>query len=98
VCFCNFWCQPGKLHTVAESSFWSHFLEASFDDMLPTAKVDARTMKFYFRELFLVVPFFCKSRNFCEDSDKMAVPTQNGSLTRDIPRIGMLVGLLLLFC
>ncbi len=41
---------------------------------------------------------FCKLRNFWEDSDGRAVPTQNGSLTRDIPSIGTLVGLLFLLC
>ena len=40
--------------------------------------------------------FFCESRNFWADSDGTDVPTQNGSLTRDIPSFGMLVCLLLL--
>jgi hypothetical protein len=43
---------------MAESSLQSRFLEASFEDMLPTAYVDPRATKLYLRELFLVVPFF----------------------------------------
>jgi hypothetical protein len=43
---------------VAELSLWSHFLEASFEDMFPVSYVDARTTKFYFCELFPAVPFF----------------------------------------
>ena len=43
-------------------------------------------------------PNFRESRNFCKDSNGAAVPTQNDSLTRDIPSVGMLVGLLLVLC
>jgi hypothetical protein len=43
---------------MAKLALRSRFLEAFFEDMLPTAYVDAHTMKFYFHELFLVVPFF----------------------------------------
>ncbi len=48
-----------------------------------------------FLRIFTCNPNLCKLRNFWEDSDGMAVPTQNGSLTRDIPSVGTLVGLLL---
>jgi hypothetical protein len=47
-----------QIACMAESSLWSRFLEVSFEDMLPTAYVDARTTKFYFHGLFLAVPFF----------------------------------------
>jgi hypothetical protein len=49
---------------VAESSLWSRFLEASLEDMLPTFYVDACTTKFYFQELFLVVPFFANQETY----------------------------------
>jgi hypothetical protein len=41
---------------MAESSLWSRFLEASFEDMLPTLYVDARTTTTKNCDLFLVVP------------------------------------------
>jgi hypothetical protein len=52
---------------VAESSLWSSFLEASFEDMLLTAYKEARTTRFYFHELFLAVPFFANQ----ETSEKI---------------------------
>jgi hypothetical protein len=65
--------------------------------MLPTAYKDACTTKFKFHELFLAV-LFLRIEKLLRDSDGMDVPTQNKSLTRDIPSFGMLVGLLLLLC
>jgi hypothetical protein len=47
-----------RITCVAESSLWTHCLEASVEDMLLTAYIEARTTKFYFCKLFLVVPFF----------------------------------------
>jgi hypothetical protein len=35
-----------QIASVAESSLWTCFLEASIEDMLPTAYVDACTIKF----------------------------------------------------
>ncbi len=56
----------------------------------------------YNKILFLQVvscgPNFGESRNIWDDSDGTAVPTGNGCLTRDIPSVGTLVGLLLLLC
>ncbi len=40
-----------QIPCVAESSLWTHFLEAFVEDMLTTAYVDAY-------KLFLAVPFF----------------------------------------
>jgi hypothetical protein len=52
--YCNY---PAFLTTmqiacVAKSSLWTCFVEASIEDMLPTAYVDACTTKFYFRKFF----------------------------------------------
>ncbi len=47
-----------QIACVAESSLQTHFLEASNEDMLPKAYVDACTTKIYFCEFFLVVPIF----------------------------------------
>jgi hypothetical protein len=55
---------------MAELSLWTHFLEVSVEDILPTAYVGARTTKFYFRKYFLVVPIFANQ----EISDK--IPTE----------------------
>jgi hypothetical protein len=60
------------------------------------ANVDACTKKKFMS--FFCGPNLCESRNFWEDSNGTAVPTRNGSLTRDIPSVGTLVGLLLLLC
>jgi hypothetical protein len=43
---------------MAELSIWTRFLEASVEDVLLTLYIDAHTEKFYFCELFLVVPIF----------------------------------------
>jgi hypothetical protein len=47
-----------QIGCMADPSLWSPILESSFEDMFPTAHVDACTTKFYFRKLFLAVPFF----------------------------------------
>jgi hypothetical protein len=47
-----------QIASVAESSLWACFLEASVEDMLPMAYADAHTTKLYFREFFLAVPIF----------------------------------------
>jgi hypothetical protein len=49
---------------MAESSLWTHFLEASVEDMLLTAYVDARTTKFYFLKFFLAAPIFASRETF----------------------------------
>ncbi len=54
----------------AELSLWTRFLEASVEDMLPMEYIDARTTKFYFCELFFVVPIFASR----ETSEK--IPTE----------------------
>ncbi len=54
-----------RIACIAESSLWTCFLEASIDDMLPTACVDACTAKFNLREFFLAVPIFASQEN-CE--------------------------------
>jgi hypothetical protein len=41
---------------VAELSLWTRIVEASVEDMLLTAHVDACTTKFYFFELFCMDP------------------------------------------
>ncbi len=63
--------------------------------MFPTAYVDACKTKFYFCQLFLVVPFLACQKIIWERLGKTAVPTKKGSLGKDIPSIGTLVGLLL---
>ncbi len=63
---------------MAESSLWTCFLEASVEDMLPTAYVDAHTTKFYFREFFLVAPIFASRETFEKQNNGMDVPMQNG--------------------
>jgi hypothetical protein len=55
---------------MAELSLWTRFLEASVEDMLPMAYVDACTTKFYFCEFFLPVPIFVSQ----ETSEK--IPTE----------------------
>jgi hypothetical protein len=55
---------------MAELSLWTHFLEASVEDMLLMAYVDAHTRKFYFHEFFLAVPIFASQ----EASEK--IPTE----------------------
>ncbi len=82
---------------MAELYLLTCFLEVSVENVLPTAYVDACTTKFYFCKLFLAVPI-CASRETSEKTDRMADPTCNVSLTRDIPSSGTLVGLLLLLC
>jgi hypothetical protein len=42
---------------VAELFLRSRFLEATFEDMLPTAHIDASTTQKYFCKFFLAVPF-----------------------------------------
>ncbi len=54
--------------------------------MLPMAYIEA-VQKKLFLQVVSCGPFYCVSRNFWEDSDGMAVPLQNGNLTRDIPNI-----------
>jgi hypothetical protein len=49
---------------MGELSLWTRFLEASIEDMLPTAYLDARTMKFYFYEFFLAAPIFTSRETF----------------------------------
>ncbi len=66
--------------------------------MLPTAYVDACTTKFLFLRVFSCGPNLCKLRNYWEVSNGTDVPMQNGSLTRDIPSVEMLVDLLFLLC
>ncbi len=84
-----------QIACVAESSLWTLFLEASVEDMLPTAYVDAHTTTFYFFKLFLVVPLSCVKkllrrirRNGCSFAKQC--------LGRDTLTFGTLVGLLLL--
>jgi hypothetical protein len=47
-----------RIVSMAESSLWFIFLEASAEDMLLAAYVDAHTTKFYFHNFFLAVPMF----------------------------------------
>jgi hypothetical protein len=47
-----------RIACVAELSLWTRSLEASVEDMLPMAYVDARTTKFYFCKFFLAAPIF----------------------------------------
>jgi hypothetical protein len=70
---------------VAALFLWSCFLEASFEDMVPTSNVDARTTKFYFYELFLVVPFFVN-----RDASEKILTEDLFLHTRDI--VGMYIG------
>jgi hypothetical protein len=86
-----------RIASIAESSLWTRFLEAFVEDMLLMAYVDAHTTKFNFRKFFLAAPIIFASRVTFEKLPT-DVPTQNGSLTRDIPSVRMLVGLLLLLC
>jgi hypothetical protein len=62
------------------------------------AYVDACKTKFYFCKLFLMVPIFASQ----ETSEKIPMQQlflqKKCSLTRDIPSVGTLVGLLLLLC
>jgi hypothetical protein len=53
-----------QIACVAELSLWTRFLEASVEDMHPTAYLDACTTKFYFREFFLLVPMFASQETF----------------------------------
>jgi hypothetical protein len=53
-----------QIGCVAESSLWTCFLEASVEDMLLTAYVDARTTKIYFCEFFLAAPIFASRETF----------------------------------
>ncbi len=43
---------------MAESSLWTCFLEASIEDILPVAYVDACTTKLNFCKFFLAIPIF----------------------------------------
>ena len=83
---------------MAKSSLWSSFLEGSVEDMLPTAYVDAQTTKFYFCKFFLAAPIFACQETSEKILAERLLLTRNGSLMRDIPSVGMLVGLLRLFC
>jgi hypothetical protein len=53
-----------QIACMAELSLWTHSLEASVEDMLPTAYVDACTTKFYFHEFFLAAPIFASRETF----------------------------------
>ncbi len=53
-----------QIAQVAESSLWTRFLEASIEDMLSMAYVDARTTKFYFRKFFLAASIFASRETF----------------------------------
>ncbi len=53
-----------QIACMVESSLWTRFLEASVEDMLPTAYADARTTKFYSCEFFLVAPIFASRETF----------------------------------
>jgi hypothetical protein len=59
-----------QIACMAESSFWTCFLEASVEDMLPTLYIDAGITKFYFCKLFLAIPIFASQ----ETSEK--IPTE----------------------
>ncbi len=45
-------------------SLWTRSLEASVEDMLPTAYVDAHATKFYFCKFFLAAPIFASRETF----------------------------------
>jgi hypothetical protein len=47
-----------QIVSVAELSLWTRFLEVSIEDIHLMVYVDALTTKFYFCELFLMVPIF----------------------------------------
>jgi hypothetical protein len=53
-----------RIACASESSLWTGFLEASVEDMLPTAYVDAGTTKFYFCKFFLAAPIFASQETF----------------------------------
>jgi hypothetical protein len=53
-----------RIACVAELFLWTHFLEASVEDMLPKAYVDAGTTKFYFCKFFLAAPIFVSRETF----------------------------------
>jgi hypothetical protein len=53
---------------VAVLSICTHFLEASIEDMLPMAYVEAHTTKFYFCKLLLTVSFLACQETFEKDT------------------------------
>jgi hypothetical protein len=53
-----------QIASVVELSLWTRFLEASVEDMLPMAYVDARTTKLYFHEIFPMAPIFASRETF----------------------------------
>ena len=64
--YCNYlgFLATMQIASAVESSLWTHFLEASVEDMLPTAYVDPCTKKFYFRKFFLAAPIFASRETF----------------------------------
>jgi hypothetical protein len=85
---------PTAYHTNGDTIRLDSLLRMSVEETFLTACVDASTTKFYFCELFLAVPFFVGNK-------KIEMPRRNGcsykkgSLGRDMPSIGTLVGLLI---
>ncbi len=67
----------------------------SVQDILLTVYVDARTTKFNFCKLFLAVPFLARHKKNLRMSWQNSCSYKKGSLGRDIPSVGTLVGLLL---
>jgi hypothetical protein len=53
-----------QITCMAALSLWTCFLEASIEDMLPMAYIDAHTTKFYFCEFFLAAPIFASPETF----------------------------------
>jgi hypothetical protein len=67
----------------------------SVEDTFPMAYVDARTTKKYFHTLFLVIPFLASHKKILRTSRRNGYSYEKGSLGKDIPSFGSLVGLLL---
>jgi hypothetical protein len=86
---------PIAFQANGDTTLLDSFLGMSIEEIFPTAHVDARTTKFYICELFLVVPFLARHKKSENASAERLFLWERQSWRKNIPRIGMLVGLLL---
>jgi hypothetical protein len=84
-----------QIACATESSLWSCFLEASVEDMLLMAHVDACTPKFYFCKFFLPFNIFaCQETSENDPMERLFLRKMVSY--RDSSAYGKLDGLLLL--
>jgi hypothetical protein len=73
---------------LAKPSLQTSFSEASNEDMLPTAYVDAPTMKSLFSKIVSCGPISCLKQFLLRSSQQNRRSFEKGSLGRDMPYDG----------